>query len=89
MIPAPSLLYHPCRGRLVSLPCIRRVAIPVLTDAVALLRTEEVAQIYQQDGSDLQEAMNAYEKAGEWYSSEDANAWVVPHPQTHMAMHCY
>ena len=62
---------------------------PILTDAVARLHAEEVAQIYQQDGSDLQEAMNAYEKAGEWYSSEDANAWVVPHPQTHMAMHCY
>jgi hypothetical protein len=51
------------------------------------LRTEEVAQIYQQDGSDLQEAMNAYEKAGEWYSSEDANAWVVLHsPVTHAAV---
>ena len=67
----------------------QRVAIPVLTDAIALLYTEEVAQIYQQDGSDLQEAMNAYEKAGEWYSSEDANAWVILHAQTHMAMHCY
>lgn len=37
-------------------------------------RTEEVAQIFQQDGSDLQEALNAYEKAGEWYDTESAPA---------------
>ncbi|CAD6582144.1 MAG: vesicular-fusion protein S17 [Cyphobasidiales sp. Tagirdzhanova-0007] len=36
--------------------------------------TEEIAQIYQQDGSDLQLAMDSYERAGEWYSSEDATA---------------
>jgi len=35
---------------------------------------KEVAQIFQQDGSDLQEALNAYEKAGEWYDTESAPA---------------
>lgn len=61
------------------------LAVMALEKTIALLlergrfrqaadRKKEVAQIYQQDGSDLQEAMNAYEKAGEWYSSEDANA---------------
>lgn len=39
--------------------------------------SEEVAQIYQQDGQDLQSAMDAYEKSGEWYASEDATACVT------------
>jgi len=37
-------------------------------------RQKEIGQIYQGDGSDLRAAMDAYEQAGEWYSSEDATA---------------
>lgn len=44
----------------------------------SISRAEEVAQIFQQDGSDLQEALNAYEKAGEWYDTESAPAYVDP-----------
>ena len=40
----------------------------------AMTLTEEIAQIYQQDGSDLQAAMDAYEQAGEWYAGEDSTA---------------
>ena len=42
------------------------------------LPAEEVAQIYQQDGSDLQAAMEAYEQSGEWYAGEDSTAFVMP-----------
>lgn len=37
---------------------------------------EEVAQIHQQGGTDLQQAMDSYERAGDWYASEDATAYV-------------
>lgn len=37
---------------------------------------EEIAQIYQQDGADLNAAMLAYEQSGEWYEAEDAKACV-------------
>ena len=48
----------------------------MLCNATPHLSIEEVAQIFQQDGSDLQEALNAYEKAGEWYDTESAPAYV-------------
>lgn len=41
---------------------------------------EEIGQIYQQDGNDLQAAMQAYEQAGEWFAQEDAQACVHPVP---------
>jgi hypothetical protein len=39
-------------------------------------KIEEVGQIFQQDGSDQQSALEAFEQAGEWYSGEDATACV-------------
>lgn len=41
-----------------------------------MIFTEEVAQIYKIDGSDLQAALRSFEQAGEWYSTEDATAYV-------------
>jgi len=37
-------------------------------------REKEIGQIYQQDGADLQMALESFEQAGEWYSTEDATA---------------
>jgi len=37
-------------------------------------REKEIGQICQQDGQDLQMALEAFEQAGEWYSAEDATA---------------
>lgn len=38
-------------------------------------REKDIAQIHLQRG-DLHNACQSYERAGEWYSQEDANAWV-------------
>ena len=40
--------------------------------------TEEIGTIYQQDGADLQAALDSFERAGDWYSGEDATACVYP-----------
>ena len=39
-----------------------------------LVFTEDIAQIYQQDGGDMNAALEAYEQAGDWYTGEDASA---------------
>jgi len=39
-------------------------------------RSKEIGQIFQQDGGDLQGALEAYDQAGEWYAQEDAAAYV-------------
>lgn len=41
--------------------------------------TEEIGQIYQQDGGDLEAALASFEQAGDWYSGEDATACVFFH----------
>ena len=40
-------------------------------------RSKEIGQIFQQDGGDLQGALEAYDQAGEWYSQEDAAACAL------------
>ena len=42
----------------------------------AQVMLEDIGQIYQQDGSDLRLAMEAFERAGDLYSGEDATAFV-------------
>jgi len=37
-------------------------------------REKDIAEIYKQDGGDMQAAMEAYEQAGDWYAGEDATA---------------
>lgn len=37
-------------------------------------REKEIAQIYLQETNDLRKACDSFERAGEWYSQEDANA---------------
>ena len=62
-------------------------AVNSLTLAITLLteqgrfrqaadRQKEVGNILK-EGGDLPAARDAFEKAGEWYSMEDANAWVA------------
>lgn len=63
------------------------VAIGALTSTVTLLtqlgrfrqaadREKEIAQIFLQELKDLGRACEAFERAGEWYVQEDANACV-------------
>lgn len=40
-------------------------------------REKEIAQIYIQEYNDLFKACDSYERAAEWYSQEDAHAYVV------------
>ena len=42
-------------------------------------REKEIGQIYLQELNDLKKACESYERAGEWYSQEDAQAYV-PRP---------
>ena len=37
-------------------------------------REKEIGQIYLQETHDLRKACDSFERAGEWYSQEDANA---------------
>lgn len=37
-------------------------------------REKEIAQIYAQDGLDIPRARDSYQRAGDWYKQEDANA---------------
>jgi alpha-soluble NSF attachment protein len=37
-------------------------------------REKEIGQIYLQETNDLRKACDSFERAGEWYSQEDANA---------------
>ncbi|BEI84264.1 hypothetical protein CcaverHIS002_0408680 [Cutaneotrichosporon cavernicola] len=37
-------------------------------------REKEIAQIYAQDGLDIAKARDSYQRAGDWYKQEDANA---------------
>lgn len=60
-------------------PQIGRVSAPASCMRVIRLwrlglLTEEIGQIYQQDGADLQAALDSFERAGDWYSGEDATA---------------
>jgi hypothetical protein len=61
------------------------VAIQALTQTIVHLtsggrfrqaadREKEIAQIYLQDSNDLRKACESYERAGDWYSQEDAGA---------------
>ena len=63
------------------------VAIGALTSTVTLLtqlgrfrqaadREKEIGQIFLQELRDLGRACEAFERAGEWYAQEDANACV-------------
>ena len=40
-------------------------------------REKEIAQIYQHDLSDIRRACESLERAGDWYSQEDATAFVI------------
>lgn len=37
-------------------------------------REKEIAQIYAQDGLDVAKARDSFQRAGDWYKQEDANA---------------
>lgn len=39
-------------------------------------REKEIGQIYLTEINDLRKACESYERAGEWYSQEDAQAYV-------------
>lgn len=39
-------------------------------------REKEIGQIYMQELNDLRKACDSYERAGEWYTQEDAQAYV-------------
>ena len=39
-------------------------------------REKEIGQIYLQELNDLRKACESYERAAEWYTQEDANAYV-------------
>lgn len=39
-------------------------------------REKEIGQIYLQELNDLRKACESFERAGEWYTQEDANAYV-------------
>lgn len=63
------------------------MAIGALTSTVTLLtqlgrfrqaadREKEIGQIYLQEMRNISGACEAFERAGEWYSQEDANAYV-------------
>ena len=40
-------------------------------------REKEIGQIYLQELNDLRKACESYERAAEWYSQEDATAYVA------------
>lgn len=63
------------------------MAIGALTSTVTLLtqlgrfrqaadREKEIGQIYLNEVRDISKACEAFERAGEWYSQEDANAYA-------------
>lgn len=37
-------------------------------------REKEIAQIYAEGGYDIRQARDSYQRAGDWYKQEDANA---------------
>ena len=39
-------------------------------------REKEIAKIYMEDMNDVRKACESFERAGEWYSQEDAQAYV-------------
>lgn len=39
-------------------------------------REKEIGQIYLQEQNDLRKACESFERAGEWYAQEDAQAYV-------------
>ena len=43
-------------------------------------REKEIGQIYLQELNDLRKACESYERAAEWYSQEDATAYVPVDP---------
>jgi alpha-soluble NSF attachment protein len=62
------------------------VAIEALTQTILHLtqsgrfrqaadREKEIGQIYLQESNDLRKACESYERAGDWYAQEDANAY--------------
>jgi alpha-soluble NSF attachment protein len=62
------------------------VAISALSQTITFLtkagrfrqaadREKEIGLIYQQELHDLRKACESYERAGEWYSQEDATAY--------------
>lgn len=44
-------------------------------------REKEIAQIYAQDGLDIAKALDSYQRAGDWYKQEDANAYATPYAE--------
>jgi alpha-soluble NSF attachment protein len=53
-----------------------RIAIDILTEKgrfqVAATHQKSLAEIYETDLADLEQAMAAYELAGDWYQGEDS-----------------
>ena len=39
-------------------------------------REKEIGQIYLQEQNDIQKACESFERAGEWYAQEDAQAYA-------------
>ena len=87
-------------GALQALPCSRRlslcaVAIAALSHTVTFLtqsgrfrqaadREKEIAQLHIQEKQDLRKGCESYERAGEWYTQEDATAYVF----IRVILHC-
>lgn len=44
-------------------------------------REKEIGQIYLQELNDMKKACESYERAGEWYSQEDAQAYKLYSPR--------
>lgn len=40
-------------------------------------REKEIGQIYLQETNDIRKACESYERAGDWYAQEDAQAYVL------------
>lgn len=56
-----------------------RLAVAILTEmgkfTAAAKNQKAMAEIYEKDIVDYEAAMDAYDRAGEWYSGEDSNAY--------------
>jgi alpha-soluble NSF attachment protein len=66
------------------------VAIQALTQTITFLtkggrfrqaadREKEISQIYLKEMNDLRKACDSLERAGDWYSQEDAQAYAIPY----------
>ncbi|KAH9809903.1 hypothetical protein DFH28DRAFT_513414 [Melampsora americana] len=71
-----------------SISCLRQT-VEILIEKgrfrQAADRQKDIARIFQQDSGDLQGALDAFLQAGDWYSQEDAHAFVF-HPSSSLSL---